>query len=122
MVFWSGQATPEAIEALLVWCVMNGSTIVVLNLRAGTFCSNSKSSSAYVLPFGSGRRKKVQMKQMKQVPAKKKPDLAPQFQAVGLSIRGVMTLMAIPVMLYRFRANTTLLARRRVDDNSDTKE
>lgn len=33
------------------------STLSLVNFRAETLCSNSKSSSEYVNPFGSGRRK-----------------------------------------------------------------
>src|SRR5271168_5527607 len=60
-----------------------GSTWVCLNLRADTLRSNNMSNSPYVRPLGSGRRKKIQTTQRKQVPHQKKPDFAPQFQAVG---------------------------------------
>lgn len=97
-------------------------TAVVANLRALTPCSNKVSSSPYVLPLGSGRRKKVHVAQHKAVPAQKKPVFAPQPHAVGLSMRGVRMLATMLAMLYMLRANTTDFARRRVDVSSATSE
>lgn len=63
----------------------NGSTFVPANFLADTFCSNSISSSPYVLPLGSGSLKYTQITTQPHVPAQKKAVFAPQFQAASPS-------------------------------------
>jgi hypothetical protein len=58
---------------------------VLANFCADTFLSKSKSSSATVLPFGSGTQKNTKAHPMAADPAQKKPLRAPQAQAEGFN-------------------------------------
>lgn len=113
---------PFSLSRSPVPAVPKDSTLVSLNLRALMCASNRMSISAYDRPLGSGRRKYVHIAHRAPDAAQKKPALAPQCQDVGLSMWGVRTLATTPVMLYRFRARTTVLLRRRVEEISATSE
>lgn len=69
------------------------------NFLALVLRSNSASSSAYVLFFGSGRRKNTQTSASRETPPQKKPALPPQFHAPAFSCRVIRMLQMMDVML-----------------------
>ena len=95
------------------------STFVLANLLALTPLSNSKSSSAKLLPCGSGTLKYVYTIHRNAIAAQKNAVKFFQSHAVGLTIYGVSTLHTMPTMLYRLRPSTTVLICRRRGELGD---
>jgi hypothetical protein len=94
--------------------------LVVLELAALILRENMMSSSSYVLPLHSGRRKYAQMVHKRQRPAAKKPDLPFQLPSVGLRMYGATQKLMMLKTLYAFLPKAILFERKRVDEVSPT--